>query len=218
MNHESIEKNVGLMGVLIAHRDQLRRPRRDRAAVLPGRGHAAGPGHQAVRGAETRRPRRLRPRRLLRLPLADDPAVPLGNGALRAVLAAGRIRVRPPVPVRLEAHRARPGARRRPLLGRLAARAPAEPAQRRAGVQHAALPVAGGGQGRRRAGRDEDARAAHGRRAVHGRRHRGRRRRPCRTRPSSTRWSPTCRVSASTRSRAADPWASARFAGSSRCS
>ena len=69
-----------------------------------------------------------------------------------------------------------PGARRRPLQRRVASRAPHESARRGAGVEHAART-----RGWRTATVDadgtprEDARAAHGRRAVHGRGHRGRR-------------------------------------------
>ena len=51
------------------------------------------------------------------------------GGALRPLLAGGGVDVRPPVPVGLQAHRARPRARRRPLLRRLARGAHAQPAR-----------------------------------------------------------------------------------------
>src|SRR5690606_8209293 len=93
----------------------------------------------------------------------------LRDRALRPLFAGRRVGVRPPVPVGLQAHRARPGARRRPLLGRLAPRAPDRPARGGAGVQHAGLPVAR----RRGAGRRGDRRAHEGaaadRRPLHRR-------------------------------------------------
>ena len=52
-------------------------------------------------------PRHLRARGLLPLPLADDPPVARRDRALRSLLGRRRIAVRPSVPVRLQAHRAR---------------------------------------------------------------------------------------------------------------
>jgi hypothetical protein len=71
-----------------------------------------------------------------------------------------RVRLRPPVPVGLQAHRPGPGARRRPLQRRVASRAPDQPARRGAGVEHAGLPVAGATPARRRASRRRCARCA----------------------------------------------------------
>ena len=68
---------------------------------------------EAVHAARAGRARHLHPRGLLQLPLADDPAVPLRDRALRRVLEAGRVRLRPPVPVGLAAHRTGPRARGR---------------------------------------------------------------------------------------------------------
>ena len=68
---------------------------------------------QAVHAARARRPRHLHPRGLLQLPLADDPPVPLRDRALRRVLEAGRVRLRPSVPVGLAPHRPGPRARGR---------------------------------------------------------------------------------------------------------
>ena len=86
--------------------------------------------------------RHLRARGLLQLPLADDPAVPRRGGALRPLLGGRRIRLRPSVPVGQQAHRPGPRPRRRPLQRRMAPHAPAQPARRRAGIEHARLPVA----------------------------------------------------------------------------
>ena len=125
-----------------AARGQRGRIGRDRPAVLPEVDDAAGGGPEAVHGAAGRRARRLRPRGLLQLPLADDPPVPRRDRALRPLLGRGRIRLRPSVPVGQQAHRPRPRARRRPVLRRLAPRAPQQSARRRAGVEHAGLSVA----------------------------------------------------------------------------
>ena len=113
-------------------RSSRRRPGRDRAAVLPALDHAAGAGHQAVRAAAAGRARHLYPRGLLQLPLADDPAVPRRDAALRPLLGGRRVRLRPPVPVGQQAHRPRPGAGRRALLGRVAPHPPQQSARRRA--------------------------------------------------------------------------------------
>ena len=88
-------------------RRQHRRPRRDRAAVHhppDGRGRAR---HARLHAARTGRPQHLHPRRLLRLPLADDPHAARRGRALRPLLARGRIEIRPSDAVGLEAHRAR---------------------------------------------------------------------------------------------------------------
>ena len=92
---------------------------------------------------ELARPRRLRRRGLLQLPLADDPADPRGDGALRRVQQAGRVRLRPPVPVGLAPHRARPAAHRRQVPEPLARAPHGGPALDHAAVHHAGLPVAG---------------------------------------------------------------------------
>ena len=116
-----------------------RRPGGNRAAVPVERGHDAGAGRQTLRGAGARGARHLRPRGLLQLPLADDPAAARRNRALRSLFAGRRERLRPSVPVRLQAHRPGPGARRRPLQRRVASRAPDESARRGARVEHAGL-------------------------------------------------------------------------------
>ena len=88
-------------------------------------------------------PRHLHPRGLLQLPLADDPPVPLRDRALRRVLQAGRVRLRPPVPVGLAPHRAGPGARGRQVSRPLARAAHARTrATIDAEVDHAGLPAA----------------------------------------------------------------------------
>ena len=68
-----------------SHR-QRGRARRDRPAVLPEVDHHAGRRRQALHAAAADRPRRLPARGLLQLPLADDPAVPRGDRALRATI------------------------------------------------------------------------------------------------------------------------------------
>jgi hypothetical protein len=97
---------------------------------------------QALRSGPSGGARHLRPRRLLQLPLADDPSVPRRDRALRPLLGGRRVRVRPPVPVGLQAHRSGPRPRRWPLLRRMASCPPDQPARRGARVQHAGLPVA----------------------------------------------------------------------------
>ena len=61
-------------------------------------------------------PQHLHPRGLLQLPQPDDPAVPRRGRALRPLQPRRREHVRPPVPVGLQAHRARPGAGRRQVF------------------------------------------------------------------------------------------------------
>src|SRR5690606_7654189 len=104
--------------------DQLRRPRRDCAAVLPEVDHRGGVGLEAVRPARADRTRRLHARRLRELPLADDPSVQGRNRAIWPLLGRRRVRLRPPVHVGQQAHRAGPGARGRALQRRVAPRAP----------------------------------------------------------------------------------------------
>ncbi len=99
-----------------------RRHRRDRAALLPREHHREGGGDAPLHAARAGRPQHLRPRGLLHLPQPDDPAVPRRGGALRPLQPGGGVDVRPPVPVGLEAHRAGPRPRRRPLLERMACR------------------------------------------------------------------------------------------------
>ena len=116
-----------------------RRHRRNRPAVLLPEHHREGGGHAALHPARTGRPQHLRPRRLLRLPLPDDPAVPRRGRTLRPLLAGGGVDVRPSVPVGLQAHRSGPRPRRRPLFQRLACRAPERPALGGARIDHAVL-------------------------------------------------------------------------------
>ncbi len=58
----------------------------------------------ALFAARTGGPQHLRARRLLQLPLADDPAAARRSRALRPLLAGGREYVRPAIPVGLQAH------------------------------------------------------------------------------------------------------------------
>src|SRR5690606_41991720 len=66
--------------------------------------YAARAGDRALRCAPARRPRRLRSRRLRRVPFADGAHARLRDGALRRLLGGRRVRLRPAVPVGLEAH------------------------------------------------------------------------------------------------------------------
>ena len=106
----------------------------------------AGAGPEALHRAAARRARRLRARGLLQLPLADDPAVPRRDDALRPLLDGRRVRLRPSVPVGQQAHRARPAPRRRQVQRRVAPLALEQPARPGARVEHAGLPVAGQGR------------------------------------------------------------------------
>ena len=77
---------------------------------------------------ELRGPRHLRARGLLSLPQPADPRAARRGGALRPLLPRRGEHVRPSVPVGLQAHRSRPGARRRQVFQRLALRASDQPA------------------------------------------------------------------------------------------
>ena len=122
---EAIEKNAALLGILIVVLVSFG----GLAEIMPLfiEAHAVAPatGVEAVRPAAPRRQGRLRARGLLPVPLADDPRAPRRNAALRSVLGRLRIRVRPAVPVGLQAHRARSRAHRRQILRRVAAPASA---------------------------------------------------------------------------------------------
>ena len=76
MNHETIEKNVGLLGVLIALVISVGGLVEIVPLYFAGAVHQPAPGVKPYDGAAARGPRHLRPRGLLQLPLADDPAVP----------------------------------------------------------------------------------------------------------------------------------------------
>ena len=122
---------------------------RDRAPLFPEIPDRTGGGFEAVHRAAARGSRRLHPRRLLYLPLPDDPSLPRRDRALRPLLGRGRVGLRSPVPVGQQAHRARPRARRRALLGRVAP-GPFQPTPRRgARVQHARLSLAAADGARR---------------------------------------------------------------------
>jgi hypothetical protein len=144
---------------------QRRRPGRDRAAVLPEIHHPAGGRPQALRRGAAHRARHLYPRGLLQLPFADDPPLPRRDRALRPLLGGRRVRLRPSLPVGLEAHRPGSASRRRPLLRRVASRPPDQSARRGAGIEHAGLCLPRPpGQGR--ATSRPRCAPAHGRRAL----------------------------------------------------
>ena len=120
-------------------RRRHRRVRADGARALERADDRLG---QAVHAARDRRPRPLHPRRLRRLPLADDPAVARRDRALRRLLEGRGVRLRPSVPLGIEAHRTGSAARRRQVSGRLALRAHGGAARDVAAVDHAGLSVA----------------------------------------------------------------------------
>ena len=136
----------------------------------PG-GQRRGPAPEALHAARARRPRHLRQRGLLQLPLADDPHAGPRRAALRrATTPPRRVDLRPPVPVGLEAHRPGPGPR-----GRETPRDAwhfthmHRPALDLAGLEHAALPVALREEDRLQIAAQEDRRPAQARRALPGR-------------------------------------------------
>jgi cytochrome c oxidase cbb3-type subunit 2 len=100
-------------------------------------------GVKPLHAAAAGRPRRLPARGLLQLPLADDPALPRGDAALRPLLGGRRVRLRPSVPVGQQAHRPRPAPRGRQVQRRVAPHPPEQPARPGARVEHAGLFVAG---------------------------------------------------------------------------
>jgi cytochrome c oxidase cbb3-type subunit 1 len=185
MKHEVVEKNIGPAGRPDRRGDQHRRPGRDRAAGGLERGDAAGAGREAVHRAAARGPRRLHPRGLLQLPLADDPAAARRDRALRPLLARGRVGLRPSVPVRLQAHRPGPRARRRPLLRRVASPHLMNPRDLVPESNMPGYPWLANGRDAIRPSRREDEGAAHGRRALHRRADRRRQPPRCRT---AARW------------------------------
>ena len=95
-----------------------------------------------VHAARGRGPRPLHPRRLRRLPLADGPPDPGRDRTLRRVLEGRRVRLRPPVPVGIEADRPRPASRRRQVSRLVALPAHAAAVGDVAGLDHAGLSVA----------------------------------------------------------------------------
>ena len=123
--HRKWEGMPALFTALDRDRDRGRLAVRDRPDLPDEDQRAHDRERQAVHAARAVRPRHLRPRGLLQLPLADDPAVRRRGRPLRRVLQARRVRLRPPVPVGQPPARPRPGAR-----GRQARRAALEPVAR----------------------------------------------------------------------------------------
>ena len=85
MRHETIEKSLNLMMVLIVVAISIGGLVEIVPLMLSSDATEPAEGIEPLQSAATRRPRRLRSRRLLQLPFADDSAVPLGNGTLRSV-------------------------------------------------------------------------------------------------------------------------------------
>ena len=147
---------------------------RDAADVLQQGQRQGDRQRQALHAARGGRPRHLHPGGLLQLPLADGPAVPLRDRTLRRVRQGRRVRLRPSLPVGLEAHRPGPAARWREVSVALA-RAPHGPSRvDDAGLDHAALSAPAGEPVRHQLDRRQAARAAPGRRALQRRRDRHR--------------------------------------------
>ena len=137
--------------------------------------------HQPYSALELEGARRLPAGGLLHLPLADDPPVHVGGGALRRGVDPAGVDLRSSVPVGLAPHRARPGPPGRQVPPPLALPAHDRSAGGDRRLQHAALSAPGRGQDRHDRHRGQDARAAHRRCALLDRRDpRGRRRRPAR--------------------------------------
>ena len=95
LSHDSIERNTGSDDRARHPGRQRRRAGGDRPAVLPAIDDGAGRRTEALYAAAALGPRHLHPRRLQQLPLADDPAVPRRNRALRPLLGRRRVRLRP---------------------------------------------------------------------------------------------------------------------------
>ena len=143
MSHEIVERKLGLLMVLIVLVISVGGlveivPLALSAAAKQGN-VAYHASHRAAAGGI----RHLRARGLLSVPLADDSAVPQRDRALRTLLGGRGIAVRPSLRVRLQAYRSGSGPRWRTLQRRLASRTPAQPARRRARIEHARIPVAG---------------------------------------------------------------------------
>ena len=157
---------------------------------------AHGDGAAAVHAARARGPRRLRPRGLLQLPLADDPPVRGGDARYGEVSPRRGLHLRPPVPVGEQAHRAGPRARGRQVPEPLALQPHDRSARDEPGSNMPAFPWLAARtidvEGRAPA----SSRDAAARRALHRRGHRHRRR--ARSASRARRSPPTSRRRAST--------------------
>ncbi len=115
MSHEKVEKNVGLLTVLIILVISVG----GLIEIVPLMLSAAkkqGITHVTPRTAlAAGRIRYLCARGMLSVPLATDSALPQRDRTLRTVFRGGRIPIRPPVRIRLQAHGPGSGARGRPL-------------------------------------------------------------------------------------------------------
>ena len=100
-------------------------------------------GPEALHRAAARRPRHLRARGLLQLPLADDPAVPRRDQRYGHYSVAGEFVY--DHPFQWGSKRTGPDLQRvgGTLQRRVAPHAPEQPARRGAGIEHAGLSVAG---------------------------------------------------------------------------
>ncbi len=101
---------------------------------------------QTLHAARTCRSRPLRRLRLLQLPLADDPTHARRDQAVRRILQAGRVHLRPTVPMGLPPDRAGSRPRRGSAVASLAPDSLPEPQTAHSRLDHAGLPGTGAGQ------------------------------------------------------------------------
>ncbi len=139
--HRSLESRPVQFAVLTFVVGRHRRRRRIRAHGAHPVEHPQHRVGQAVYAARDRRTRPVYPRRLRRMPFADGAAAARRDRQVRRLLEAGRVRVRPPVPVGVEANGPGSPPRRRQVSGLLALRAHEAAVGDLAAVDHARLPV-----------------------------------------------------------------------------
>ena len=169
MNHEFVEKNAWLMGTLDRRRHQRRRSGGNRTAVLPGLGHLALAGDQALSAARLGGPRRVRARGLLSVPHPDGAAAARRKWSGTATIRSPARRCTT-IPFQFGSKRTGPD------LARIGGKYSDQwhrihlnnPARRGAGVEHARVHLARERHPRRQGGRRENARAATHRCALHG--------------------------------------------------
>jgi cytochrome c oxidase cbb3-type subunit I/II len=124
----------------------------------------------ALHTSRARRTRHLPRRGLLQLPLADDPPDSCRDRALWRVLQTGRVRVGPPLPMGLPAHRPRSAEGRRQVPRSVARSSHGRSTCDHRRFDHARLPVDAEHSDRFRFDRKGDASAPYARRALQRRR------------------------------------------------
>ena len=154
--HRRLESRPVQFAIVDARPRRHRRRRGVRADGAHPLEHPDDRVGEAVHAARGRRARPVHPRRVRRVPLPDDSADARRDRAIRRLFQARGVRLRPPVPVGVETHRARPGPRRRQVPGLVAFPAHAEPAVHVARFDHAGLHLALRPAARHHAHRGED--------------------------------------------------------------